>query len=244
MPEISPERLIIDAPYKGIKYKALDRMPSIVRSRHWFTQVDGPLDHLKQKLAILGVELEVAIATYHIGEKGDNPHMHLCSTMSKELQKQSWDTKIKKLFGVSGPKFSSKPWDQNLDGEGAGTYLFHETDTAQILLQKNVSDETVQNLRNLAKVVNKVVAAAREKAETKIPGKVLEKFHECGDKRVWTNQEIVETICTMAKEGQCYLPKSDWMWKAYIEEIKLKMGSTKEDFEHFVRSTYSRLYSY
>jgi hypothetical protein len=187
--------------------------------------------------------METAIAVYHTGEKGDNPHFHLVSTMSKEIQKQSWDVKIKKMFGVSGSQFSSKVWDANLDSEGAGSYLFHEDpDNAPILLLKNVSAEKIQNLKDIAKVVNKVVAVNREKSSTKIADKVLQKWIDSG-KPQWGNIEIVECICRMAKNGECYLPKTDWLWKAYIEEIKLRQVETPAQFDSFVYRTFDRLFS-
>jgi len=218
-------------------------MPSVVRSRSWFTQVDGPLEFVQQKLALLGVELETAIAVYHVGKNGDNPHFHLCSTMSKELQKQSWDTKIKKMFNVSGAQYSSKPWDENLDSEGAGTYLFHEDPAnAPILLCKNVPSDTIAKLKEIASVVNVAVAQSKEKAETKIPGKVIAKWADAGYPQ-WRNQDIVRIICTMAHNGECYLPKTDWQWKAYIEEIHLKMCHNAEQLDTFVNRTFDRLFS-
>ena len=224
-------------------------MPSVAVSRHWFTQVDGPREFCEQKLKLLGVELETAIAVYHTGEKGDNPHFHMVSTMSKEIQKQSWDVKIKKMFGVSGSQFSSKVWDANLDSEGAGSYLFHEDpDNAPILLEKNVPAEKIQNLKDIAKVVNKVVAVNREKSSTKIADKVMEKWASStspGKEGIpqWGNHEIVECICRMAKNGECYLPKTDWLWKAYIEEIKLRQVETPAQFDSFVYRTFDRLFS-
>jgi len=204
--------------------------------------VDGPLEFIQEKLQILGVELETAIAVYHVGKNGDNPHFHLCSTASKELQKQSWDTKVKKLFGVSGAQYSSKPWDENLSAEGAGSYLFHEDpENARILLCKNVSEDTIAELRKTAAVVNKVVSAAKDKAETKIPGKVIEKWTDAGYPK-WGSREIVRIICTMAHAGECYLPKTDWQWKAYVEEVKLKMCHTPGELDTFIDSTIWRLY--
>jgi len=218
-------------------------MPSVALSRHWFTQVDGPYEFIKEKLMLLSVELEVALAVYHKGEKGDNPHFHMVSTHSKEIQKQSWDVKLKKLFQVSGAQFSSKIWDANLDSEGAGSYLFHEDpDNAPILLQKGVSADKIQKLKDVAKVVNKVIAVNREKAETKIPMKVMEKWHFSG-KPQWGNQDIVECICKMARLGECYLPKTDWQWKAYIEEVKLRQVETPAQFDQFVYNTFHRLFS-
>jgi len=217
-------------------------MPSLVRSRHWFTQVDGPMEFCKQKLLMLGVELETALAVHHVGKKGDNPHFHMISTHTKEIQKQSWDLKLKKLFGVSGAQYSSKVWDANLATEGAGTYLFHEDpENAPILLCKNVSAEQIGELKRVATIINKVVEVNRDKAETKIPAKVLAKWNDDG-KPQWGNREIVDYIIRMASQGECYLPKSDFMWKAYIEEIKMKMCDTPDKLNTFIYCTLDRLF--
>jgi len=218
-------------------------MPSVAKSVHWFVRVDGPQEFLKEKCLLLGVHCTKMISVFHQGKKGENPHCHfLCSTKD-ELQKQSWDVKLKKLFGVSGNGYSSKPWDGELVKEGAGTYLFHESLDSPILSNLNVSAEEIEQIKATAQLVNKVIAANREKAETKIPGKVILKWFDLGFPS-WIEKDIVEVICTMARDGECYLPKSDFQWKAYVEEIKLKMCTTPAQFDSFVRSTYLRLYSY
>lgn len=218
-------------------------MPSVTKSVNWFVRVDGSQEFLKEKCLLLSVQCLKMISVYHQGVKSENPHCHFLVTLSSELQKQSWDVKLKKLFGVSGNGYSSKPWDGELIKEGAGTYLFHESIDSPILCALNVSAEEIEKIKTTAQLVNKVIAENREKAETKIPMKVLAKWADSGSPDDWTDSTIVRTICEMARVGECYLPKSDWMWKAYIEEVKLKMCKTPKDFDYFVSSTYNRLFS-
>jgi len=218
-------------------------MPATEVSRNWFVRVTGPQEFLIQKLQLLSVEMEKGLAVYHTGEKGENPHTHFVCTTSKELQKQSWDKKLKAVFSVSGNgMYSSKVWDGNLTDEGAGTYLFHEDpDTTPVILCKNISTNEIENLKDIARKVNKVIACNKEKAETKIPQKIMVRWQEAGKPR-WTDEDIVRAVCQMTTAGECYLPKTDWQWKAYIEETRLKMCETPAQFEYFVARTYNRLF--
>lgn len=219
-------------------------MPSVAKSNHWFVRVNGTQEFLAQKLCILSVETTLLLGVHHVGGKGENSHCHFVLSTAKDLQKQSFDVKLKKIFGVSGNgEYSSKPWDGVLDTEGAGTYLFHESIESPILIQKGISAEQLEKLKATAQLVNKVVEANRQKAETKIPMKVLEKWIASG-KEFWNDQQIVFTICHMARAGECYLPKGDFQWKAYVEEIKMKMCESPEEFNKFCFETYQRLYRY
>ena len=219
-------------------------MPS-PKSKDWFVRVNGTQEFLREKSAILSVQCTRILGCFHLGEKGENSHVHFCLSTAKEIQKQYFDESIvKKIFGVAGNKeYSSKVWDGNLDTEGAGTYLFHEGIESPILIQKGISAEVLSELKRLALLVNKVVQANRQKAETKIPQKVIEKWIASG-KGFWNNQQIVFTICAMARDGECYLPKGDFQWKAYVEEIKMRMCESPEEFNKFCAETFQRLYMY
>lgn len=216
-------------------------MPSTVKSDKWFVRVDGPQEFLAEKLGLLSVNCSLLFAVWHHGEKGDNPHCHFLCHTAGELQKQSWDVKLKKVFSVSGNGYASKPWDGRLLEEGAATYLFHEGLESPILCKKGVKEEEIQRVKEISLIINKVVEANRQKAETKIPGKVIDKWNNLG-KPVWHDQHLVRVICEMAQQGECYLPKTDWQWKAYIEECKLRMCETPADFNNFVNGTYQRLF--
>lgn len=219
-------------------------MPSVQKSCSWFSRIDGPKEHLTAKLQILAVETTTCLAVFHLGQNGEHPHVHICCTVLKELQKQSWDTKIKKLFDIDKKhNYSSKVWDANLDSEGAGTYLFHESVDSPLLCTKGVQPETLEALKSQAKLINKVIENNKQKAETKIPGKVLEVWEAQG-KPDWSEIDIVYCICAIARDGGCYLPKSDYLFKAYVEEVKLRMSTTPQQFDKFCRDTYQRLYRF
>ena len=92
------------------------------------------------------------------------------------LQKQSVDLRLKKLFDVNGNKeYSSKIWDGNIDGEGAGSYLFHEDDYTDedILANKGYGSEKIDKLKAINKKVKEVVAINKQKASTKLVDKAL-----------------------------------------------------------------------
>jgi len=215
-------------------------MPSVAQSLHWFVRVDGTQEFLSQKIQILSLQVSRLLCVFHTGKKSENPHCHFVLSMAKELQKQSLDVKLKKIFGVSGNGYSSKVWDGELVVEGAGTYLFHESVESPVLCSKGVSAEEIDKIKATAQLVNKVIEANRQKAETKIPGKVFLKWDEDG-RPEWTTRDIVYTICRMAKDGDCYLPKGDFQWRAYVEEVKMKMADTPQRFEQFCCDTYNRI---
>jgi len=217
-------------------------MPNVQQSDKWFVRIDAPREFLAEKCLMMSLQAHLMLSVFHHGEKGDNPHCHMIVHMTSILQKQSLDVKLKKLFGVSGNGYSSKIWDGNYTDEGAGTYLFHEdVCDSNILCKKGITEEQITKLRSMAILINRVIAANRSKAETKIPGKVLQKWEEKGKPEL-SDKDIVFMICEMARDGECYLPKSDFQWKAYVEEVKLKMCSTPEEFLDFQRSTYLRIY--
>ena len=217
-------------------------MPSIAKSKNWFVRVDGAEEFLREKVLILSAMTTICLAVFHTGKKGEHPHCHFVCTTSNELQKQSWDVKIKKIFGIiKAHNYSSKVWDGNLDSEGAGTYLFHESEGSPVLCSKGVVPAQLEALQKQATIINKVVDANRQKAETKIPAKVFEHWVLQG-KPEWTDLDLVTRLCEMARDGECYLPKGDFQWKAYIEEIKLRMCETPQQFNKFVGDTYRRIY--
>ena len=216
-------------------------MPNTSASRYWFVRVDGPQEYLSSRVKILSLECEMMLAVFHTGRSGENSHMHFCCITNKDIQKQSWDVKIKKQFDVSKKSdYSSKIWDGRLVDEGAATYLFHESIDSPILCSKGVTVEDISGIKRIATTVNIVIANAKEKAETKIPGKVLAKWKEAG-KPEWQTREIVTTIVHMAQAGECYLPKSDFQWKAYIEEIRLGMCESPAELNSFIDRTIHRL---
>jgi hypothetical protein len=216
-------------------------MPNTSASRYWFVRVDGPQEYLSSRVKILSVECEMMLAVFHTGKSGENSHMHFICVTNKEIQKQSWDVKIKKHFDVSKKSdYSSKVWDGKIVDEGAATYLFHESLDSPILCSKGVSEDQVSGIKRIARTINIVIANAKEKAETKIPGKVLTKWKEAG-KPDWSTTDIVTHVVKMAQAGECYLPKSDFQWKAYVEEVKLGMCETPDQLYTFIQRTVHRI---
>ena len=216
-------------------------MPNTSASKYWFVRIDGPREYLSTRVQLLSVECTLMLAVFHTGRSGENSHMHFCCVTNKEIQKQSWDVKIKKIFDVSKRSdYSSKVWDGRLVDEGAATYLFHESIDSPILCSKGVTEDQMSGIQRIAHTVNIVVANAKQKAETKIPGKVLQGWRDAG-KPEWDTNEIVRFIVTMAQAGECYLPKSDFQWKAYIEEVKLGMCESPADLNSFISRTIYRL---
>lgn len=202
-------------------------MPSTVKETKWFVRVDSPHEHIRNKMKeILGwIGIVKLLAVLHNGEKGDNPHVHFVMELKEELQKQSLDVRIKKLFGVSGRgSYSSKPWD---GGDGACSYMFHESDDMDnIVTSKGFTETDVKKFKELNKKTQEVIAINKEKAS----GRVVERILSIAQPE-WTRLDIGYEILRRVREGEIYEP-GDFQLRKYIEEIYMKMR-TDEEFESY-----------
>lgn len=201
-------------------------MPSVARSKKWFVRVDGPQEHLRTKLHdVLGwIDTCALLGAYHVGDKKENPHCHFVIEMSTELQKQSFDTRIKKLFDVQNrSQFSSKPWD---GADGACSYLFHEAESV-VLVNKGFPDERIQQFKKLNEDVQKVVQINRERGGKRVVEKLLDEFDS-----TCTRGTIGRRLLEMIRDGEMY-DNGDYKLRNMIEEIYLKTR-TKNQWDAYV----------
>lgn len=209
-------------------------MPSVYKSTLWFVRVDGAHDWLREKIkcVLAWVDLVRILGVLHEGEKKDNLHCHFVVEMSSELQKQSFDMRIKKIFDVKGSAYSSKPWD---GGESACAYMFHESDDGfRILCNKGFTEDAIERFKELNRATQKVIEVNKQKASGRVVDRVLAEVTPD-----WTKRDIAMRILKMIREGDVYEP-GDFMLKRYIEEIYSK-SRTNEQFAEYADDRIYRL---
>lgn len=200
-----------------------------IKGSNWFVRLDGPEEFLRQKCGELAtwIDVKAVLAVYHMGGSKENPHCHAVVETSSEIQKQSWDIRIKKLFNVEKrSQYSTKLWDGARDA-GASSYMFHESE-AKILCNKGWSDAELQSAKVACDAVQKVVAMNKERASTKLVDKALEHFAN----QTPTRTEILKYMLLECRDGNSYYPGT-FMLKKYVEEVQLKL-TTKADIDTFV----------
>lgn len=209
-------------------------MPSVTKSCLWFVRVDGAHDWLREKMksVLAWIDLVRILGVLHEGEKKDNLHCHFVVELSSELQKQSFDTRIKKIFDVKGTAYSSKPWDGD---EGACAYMFHESDDGfRILCNKGFSKDDIERFQALNRATQKVIEVNKQKASGRVVERVLAEATP-----EWSKRDIAIKILRMIREGEIYEP-GDFMLKRYIEEVYMK-SRTNEQFEEYLDQRIYRL---
>lgn len=239
-----PASLLIDSRIKGLKNKpSFYIMPSVNRSDMWFFRVTVPHTVAESEIVKIlqwrtpfGDEVVSFLAATHIGKKGENEHFHAIIKLTTQLQKQSFDVRIKKLYGVSGNEYySSKPWDGS---DAACSYLFHE-ESARIIANRGYSDEDIERFKKLNADVQKVVAVNAERASHKHVEKVIEKIKLSGHS--WSQRMIFDEFVRRIYNREMYDP-GDYQLKKYIEEVSILQCEDDIQLNAYSDERYYRLY--
>lgn len=213
-------------------------MPSIVRSNMWFYRVTVPHEFaVSQMVQILSwIDLESILIVGHLGDKNENPHVHGVVKLSSNLQKQSFDLRLKQIYGVKGNGlYSSKSWDGS---DSACSYLFHEKD-AKIIANRGYSESDIDRFKKLNDDVQKVIAVNKDRASHRHVDKVIEKINESG--KQWSRRDILEEFVLRIRDGEMYDP-GDFMLKRYIEEIMIKQCYEEKQISAYVHDRYYSMY--
>jgi len=193
-------------------------MPSVVKSKDWFVRIDYPHEHTPAKMKVIEgwVDCVSILAATHDGDKGENPHFHAVIRMSSELQKQSFDARLKTLFNwKKGSDYSTKPWDGK---DGACSYLFHET-TAIVVSNKGFSPDDILRFKDLNAKVAEVVAVNKERGTKKSVQRIIDKVaQDCG------HSDIADVMLREIRDGEMYHP-GDYRFPQVVEEIYIKTRS-------------------
>lgn len=200
----------------------IDRMAKSVKSDKWFVRIDGNKEFITDKVKTLSQQIDIKclLAAYHLGEKKDNPHCHICVETHSTVQKQSFALRIKSLFGIEKKtQYALQPWDGD-HTKGAVSYLFHE-DTAELIFNKGFSESELSDARLANEAVQRVVKMNKEKAS----GKLVEKAYEYCEKEL-KHFNAVDCLVFMLdeiKQGNHYHP-GDFMLRRYLQEIEVRMS--------------------
>jgi len=209
-------------------------MPSVTRSDKWFVRITRSHEFCSTKLpAVLGwIDVSRVLAVAHKGEKTEKEHMHMALVMKSDLQKQSMDVRLKKLFEVQGHEYSSKPWDGK---DEACAYMFHEVG-APILAQLNYSVEDITRYKTINESVQAVVKINNERASFKLVDCLIQEFKDNPDV---TMMQIHRHALCVIRQGLYYHP--GFNLKKYIEEAYVKVVSESR-FEDYVSQNYHNLF--
>jgi len=212
-------------------------MPSVKLSKLWFARVDYPLSEVSSKLnEVTGwVDLVKVFAMFHQGEKKDNPHFYAVIQLSSEIQKQSFDVRLKKIFEVKGSQYSSKACD---GADEAFSYMFHE-EGAPILVNRGYTEDDIARFTALNKSIQKVVAMNKKKASCRIPERVIEAIRESG-KSSWTIREIFDWVINQIRIGEIYHP-GDFRLKSLIQESYIRTADSPQ-FAKYSESAFQNLF--
>ena len=121
-------------------------------------RVDARDGYAEKMLMLKSVtDYEAIVAIKHKGASGENPHYHM--VVRTHVKDQAFRVRMRKVFdqGKGNGHMSIKPWDGNID---AISYLFHENEDEPLVLQHNVSNETIEKQR---------LAIARSKTRLRLP---------------------------------------------------------------------------
>jgi len=194
-------------------------MPSVAKSYDWFVRVDGNHEFLKKQFETLNwVDIKRVIAFLHLGDTKENPHCHFVISLASELQKQSFDKRIKQHFNVQKKhEYSSKVWDGK---DEAIAYMYHE-DTEPVI-NRGFDQACMVKAKEHNKVVQKVISVNKEKASGKLLDKILEKVSGEDDL-----EQIAEVALDLIYEGSVYHP-GDFKLKSVISDAYIKTRSKDE----------------
>lgn len=189
------------------------------RSVQWFVRITAPWEHIETKYKILQgwIDYKSSAIGYHVGSKTGKAHAHIALVLTTELQKQSIDTRLKKVFDVKGSDYSSKLWDGS---KKALSYLHHDKG-GKVEIHMDLTDEEKKEIENLVVVYDDIVTTAKAKASYKCVDYVLEAIKESG--KTWNSREIATYIFRGVRDGKWHPPGP--MMARYVDEIRIKQGN-------------------
>lgn len=212
-------------------------MPSVVKSFKWFVRVDGNKEDLTSMCKeVKGwIDTKRMLALYHTGETKENPHIHFVIELTSEIQKQSFDIRIKKVFKIEKKsQYSTKVWD----GEhSACSYMFHES-PHNIICNKDFTSEELDKFKELNESIQKVVELNKSRAPGRQVDRVVEEFR--GDQNKPTRKDIFVKFMEKIRMGEMYEP-GDYQITKYVEEAYMKTRG-KDEWDDYVDERFHKLF--
>lgn len=205
------------------------------KSYKWFVRVDCNKDAgvACAGMMLQWIDMKRLLMLHHMGEKKDNPHVHFVLELSSEIQKQSLDTRVKKIFSIEKrSQYSSKIWD---GGDEACSYMFHEPD-GPVLHNKGFTEDEIDRFKLHNESVQKVLAINKERASSRLPDRAIEHFNGESPSR----REVLDWMLRQIHEGQTYETGNGNLFR-YVEEVVNKLTS-KMDWDWYVESRYKQIF--
>jgi len=185
---------------------------------------DGYQDKIRS--LALCLDYKSIIGVRHKGASGENPHYHLVvRTLVKD---QAFRVRMKKIFdqGKGNGHMSIKPWDGCSD---AISYLFHEDSDTDLVIQHNVSDETVAQAKERNAQVQKDVEKAKQRASWRLEDDVFEQLQQGlprpridGSGYVGIDIQIAQKLILTALRSGRYVP-NDYLLRAMVRRIRFRL---------------------
>lgn len=160
------------------------------------------------------------IGVSHQGKK--KPHYHL--VIRTHVKPEAFRARMKKVFNSAkgNENMAISPWDGNIK---ALSYLFHEI-TAEIpshsiiILRKEISDETIADMRALNETIQNEVKKAKSKASWTIEQELLDEYRK---KKIKPHVYVIaKDIMLHAWRNDKYAP-NDFLLKAMANKIAFKL---------------------
>lgn len=193
------------------------------------------LDGYAAKIAMLSAncDYQSILAVKHHGSTKENPHYHL--VIKTDVLQQAFRVRMRKVFdqGKGNKHMSIVPWDGDTR---AVSYLFHEeteTQPAEIILQHNISDETVAKAKEQNREVKALVQAAKDKAAWHLESLVYEEVKTdpvISASPMVYESKIGERLILSALRNGKYVPQP-WHVRAMVQRIQFKLLNGDEEDE-------------
>jgi len=198
------------------------------------------LDGYSDKLPMLSAceDYKSIIAVKHMGNKGENPHFHL--VVRTHVASQAFRVRMRKIFdqGKGNGHMSLKPWDGDND---AISYLFHEDENTAILVQHNISDETIAQAKARNRQVVAMVHASKAKASwhleeivyADLKSRPTKTLLNIGQVSQFDDTYVGQQLILAALRNGKYAPQA-WHVRAMTQRIQFKLlnglSEAEEDF--------------
>jgi len=189
------------------------------------------MDGYSDKIPMLKAhtDFESIVAVKHRGATKENPHFHL--VIKTNVKDQAFRVRLRKIFdqGKGNGHMSIKPWDGRRE---AVSYLFHEDPDAVLVLQHNVSDETIAEARAINRQISQMVADAKTKASWRAEEIVYEQIVQERKKEFThlTDTQIGQRLIITCLRSGKYTPQP-WLIRAMTQRIQFRLLNGVEEAE-------------
>lgn len=167
-------------------------------------------------------------AIRHCGSTKENPHFHL--VVETDVQPQAFRVRMRKIFdqGKGNEHMALKPWDGRIE---AYSYLFHEEPQAPLLIQHNISDETIAEARKINQAVTALVMERKGKAAWTLEIAVFDEISQQGrPASYWNDVRLGQKLILTALRSDKYVPQP-WHLRAMVQRIQYRLLGGDEESE-------------